>query len=162
MVSSMTKTKKRSLRARDGAPCFDVWICEGRMCKSFGAEDLSTSAADAVRVRGDGERCRILRGGCFGLCELAANVVVRRHATRDDLPSTDDDRLSLTHRDNETVYSQVTAASIAQILRSHLDDDSAERSQTQAAREESIGTRSTVAERMRALRERRASQKHED
>jgi (2Fe-2S) ferredoxin len=155
MVSSMTKAKKRALSTRVDAPAHDVWVCEGRMCKSFGAEELSQAATAAVVERGHSDRCRVLRGGCFGVCELAANVVVRRHLHGDKLPSPEDDRLSLTHRDNETVYSQVTPESIVRILSAHLDEDRVDVTQTQTAREECIGTRSTVAERMRALRERR-------
>jgi len=158
----MTKPRKRAPRSAERpstqaetSPCFDVWICEGRMCRSFGAEELSARGPAALVGRDDAERVRFLRGGCFGLCELAANVVVRRHRDHSALPSTDEDRLSLTHAPNETVYSQVGAEGLSRLLAAHLDDDRADDTQTQRAREEAIGPRSTIAERMRLLRERR-------
>lgn len=125
------------------------------MCRSFGAEELSARATGLVADRDDADRVRFLRGGCFGLCELAANVVVRRHVDRSALPSTEEDRLSLTHASNETVYSQVSVDGLAGLLRAHLDDDRPDEAQTQRAREDAIGPRSTIAERMRLLRERR-------
>ena len=121
------------------------------MCTARGADKLAAEAA----LHAPADRCRVLRGGCYGLCEIGANVVVRRFATRDAAPQTAADRLTLTGRANETVYAGLAPADLERVLRSHLDDDRAVESLTRAARESSLPAPSDVAARIRALRDKK-------
>lgn len=140
-------------------PVFEVWICQGRMCTALGAEALVDAARRFSEREPDAARCRTLRGGCWGLCEIGSNVVVRRFADAQSAPAsgaeTTADRLTLTGRDNETVYARMGPSDVERVLRSHLEQDRAVDSLTRAARESSLPAPSPVAARMRALRDKR-------
>ncbi len=135
-------------------PCFDVWICEGRMCTSNGADDLRERAnALLSELSGDERaRLRVLRGGCFGLCEMGANVVVRRWSKKGRLPDPDVDRLRVTGRRNEVVYSRMQRDEIVRVIRGHLDDDQPVQELTLRAREEEVPAASATARNIRRLR----------
>lgn len=129
---------------------FDVWVCQGRMCRSNGADDVSAACMHALM---SDDRARLLRGGCYGLCDLGANVVVRRYeGARAD---TDADRLSLTDSSNEFVSCGVTPADVPELLRSFLDDDQPLVRLSRMVKEAEQAPRSTIEARMRALREKR-------
>ena len=57
-----------------------VSVCKGSECRDRGADDLVTELSACLREHDLGERVRIARGGCWGLCNLGANVVVRHDA----------------------------------------------------------------------------------
>lgn len=132
---------------------FDVWVCRGRLCSAAGsarvaeAFTLSSSSSSRVTVR---------RGGCYGLCELGPNVVVRRRRASAPPTSADDDRLSLAGGAEETVYSGVAACDVDAVLSSHLDNDAPLVRLTRAVRERELLPRTPIEERMRALRAERA------
>ena len=50
--------------------CFDVWVCRGRVCSANGSEGVADAFDTAVAGT---SRVRVLRGGCYGLCELGPN-----------------------------------------------------------------------------------------
>lgn len=108
------------------------------------AEELAAGAADG--------RCRVLRGGCYGLCDIGPTVVVRRWPAEGELPSPDVDRLSLTDDDNETVYSGLTPADLDVVVRAHLERDAPVPELTRDAREASLPPTSVLAAKLRALR----------
>lgn len=138
--------------AADDGVSFDVWVCQGRLCRSHGADDISAACAHALMNRDD-DRARLLRGGCYGLCDLGANVVVRRYeGARED---SDSDRLSLTDSSNEFVSCGVTAADVPELLGSFLDDDQPLVRLSRMVKEAEQPPRSTIEARMRALREKR-------
>ena len=137
-------------------PVFDVRVCEGRLCTAHRSDGLKTAAEAFLDEHEAGDRVRLARGGCFGICDLAANVVVRRYASAGRLPPEDQDRLSLTGKKNETVYSGLDKSEVVEALRGHLDEDIVTDRLTSKAREAERPPESPVAARMRELRERRA------
>ena len=137
-------------------PVFDVRVCEGRLCVAHGADDLKARAQAFLDDHPQAGRVRLNRGGCYGLCDLAANVVVNRYASTTGLPPEDQDRLSLTERKHETAYAAVEGEEMVQILRSHLEADDILKDLTGAVRGPQRPPESTVAARMRELREKRA------
>jgi (2Fe-2S) ferredoxin len=140
-------------------PVFDVRVCEGRLCTAHRAGGLKEAAEAFLDGHPAGDRVRLSRGGCFGLCDLAANVVVRRYPSAGRLPPEDQDRLSLTKKKNETVYSGLDAAEVTLVLASHLEDDTVVERFTSAVREAERPPESPVAARMRELREKRERNK---
>lgn len=122
------------------------------MCTAHGADALAQRARDGASLMG--ERCRVLRGGCYGLCELGPNVVVRPRGN-DDATELDVDRLSLTRQAGETVYSGVTPPDVDRILAAHGRGGPPVAELTLEAREARIPPGSEVAEKIRALRRRR-------
>ena len=143
--------------AQERPPRFDVWVCQGRMCTAYRSDGLVQIAKDAVTEHGADDRVRVVRGGCFGVCELAANVVVRRWPEGTRRPSTDVDRLSLTEAENETVYSLMHPDDVDAVLESHLARDAVDETRTREARQDTLPPKTDVAARIRALRKARAS-----
>ncbi len=137
-------------------PHFDLWVCRGRMCTANG----SNAVADAFDVvTADNAAVTPLRGGCYGLCDLGPNVVVRRFV--DDSEDLAADRLSLTGADNETVYCGVHVKDVADVVNAHVVDDVPLVRLTRAVREHELQPTSPIEQRMRALRERRSSDSHD-
>jgi len=127
------------------------------MCTANGSDALAGQVSTLTSTLAAGlapaARCRVLRGGCYGLCEIGPNIVVRRHT--DELPDPEVDRLSLTEADNETVYSTMATDDVEKVLRSHLEADRSVLELTRDAREHALPPQSPVAEKMRLLREKR-------
>lgn len=140
-------------------PVFDVRVCEGRLCTAHRSDGLKAAAEAFLDEHPAGDRVRLSRGGCFGICDLAANVVVRRFSSAGRLPPEDQDRLSLSKKKNETVYSGLSADEVAVVLGSHLDEDAVVERLTSKAREAERPPESPVAARMRELREKREAHK---
>lgn len=57
-----------------------VSVCKGSECRDRGADELCERIRDAVEAAGADDRIKVTRGGCWGLCNLGANVVVRQDA----------------------------------------------------------------------------------
>lgn len=122
------------------------------MCTGAGADALAARARDGAALI-DG-RCQVLRGGCYGLCELGPNLVVREGPSAGG--SDDDaDRLSLTGQEGETVYSGLRPADVDRIVRAHAEGHGPIAELTREAREAARPAQSEVAARLRSLRQRR-------
>ena len=128
------------------------------MCTANGSDAVAArarEAADVVEAGGSpvaAAGCRVLRGGCYGHCEIGPNVVVRAH--EGPLPEIEDDRLSLTEEANETVYSGMSPADIALVIAAHRVGETVPEL-TRDARLAALPATSPVAEKIRALRARR-------
>jgi (2Fe-2S) ferredoxin len=81
--------------------------------------------------------------------------VIRRWTRGYDAATDDVDKLSLTHRRNETVYSRLTPADVRRILACHLEEDRPCDEATTDARARTSPPRSAIEGRIRALRARR-------
>ena len=124
------------------------------MCTANGSDAVAARARAGAEAHAS--RCRVLRGGCYGLCEIGPNVVVRRHhsdAGVIQLPDVESDKLSLTDADNETVYSGITPADIDVVMAAHLVDDAHTAELTREAREQALPPLSPIAAKLRALRQ---------
>lgn len=111
------------------------------MAEAFEAAATSTDGAVTV-----------LRGGCYGLCELGPNVVVRRR--RGAAPDRDatNDRLSLAGGADETVYCGVGVDDAAAVVAAHVDGDAPLVRLTRVVQEATQQPRTAIEERIRALR----------
>ena len=149
---------KRPPHPRAKLPCFELWVCGGRICTANG----SNAIADACEVAVAHEpRVTVLRGGCYGLCELGPNVVVRRYDDADDAVVVEHsaaDRLTLTGAENETVYCAVDVADVVDIVAAHVADDVALVRLTRAVREQELAPGTEIERRIRALRATREKQ----
>lgn len=135
----------------DHSPRFDVWVCAGRLCRANGADLVTHACAHAL----DGQpRARLQRGGCYGLCDLGPNVIVRRQSLDGEV-DVEADRLSLTDNDNEFVSCGVGPADVSELLGSFLALDQPLLRLSRAVKESALAPRSTIEARMRALRTQR-------
>lgn len=138
---------------------FDLWVCRGRMCTANGSNAVADASEGAVVAAHAEAVVEVVRGGCYGLCDLGPNVVVRRFV--DDAEDVTADRLSLTGADNEFVYCGVHVTDVKDIVAAHVVDDAPLVRLTRAVREREIVASSPIEQRMRALRERRSSTDHD-
>lgn len=97
-------------------------ICKGMDCKADGANELFAQAREALASRGLTARCELYRGGCYGLCHLGPNVVVRPDtgAKRDPLSRED---FQLMGWEGEAYYARMTPEKLERVLTEHIAED---------------------------------------
>lgn len=63
------------------SPRFHLAVCKGPDCRLGGSDALYRATREEARTLGVGpELCEVARGGCYGLCHLGPNVVLREVA----------------------------------------------------------------------------------
>jgi (2Fe-2S) ferredoxin len=160
-------------------PRVDVFVCEGRVCTSKGAAAVAAEVASCFSSRHDegggaAPNARVRRGGCYGLCDLGPNVVVRRVVaggasgrtidgasgrTSDGAIDDDADRLSLRGGDHEDVCVAVAPVDVAALVAGVIASGRPPAQLLRAAREPTLPPRSPIEARLRALRALRGTTK---
>ena len=103
-------------------PNYRVSICKGPDCRRNGAERVATAAQESVRELDLGGRCTLSRGGCYGLCHLGPNVVIRADRPRPPDPFRQED-FQLMGWEDEVHYGQMTPEGIRRVLAEHVGRD---------------------------------------
>lgn len=102
---------------------FLVSVCKASECSARGADRLFDEIRSRVSESGIEERVTVRRGGCWGLCNLGPNVVVRQGeaaaAVERDLFGHDGSFLG---RVGEFHYGACTVESVGRIVSEHLVD----------------------------------------
>ena len=99
-------------------------MCKGPDCRAGGADEVFSSLRRAVAESPARATCQVNRGGCYGLCHLGPNVVVRLDDGRPrDLLSRED--FQLMGWDGETHYGNMTAERVPRLVEQHLQRDQA-------------------------------------
>src|SRR5215472_11681198 len=90
-------------------------VCKGPECRSGGADLLFSTCRELLLQQGLATRCEAYRGGCYGLCHLGPNVVVRedRGAPRNPLAP---ENFQLMGWEGEHHYSAVNLEKLARII----------------------------------------------
>jgi (2Fe-2S) ferredoxin len=96
-------------------------ICRGSDCRSGGANAIHRAADEAVSKEGLAGRCEVARGGCYGLCHLGPNVVLREEDGRPRDPFSRDD-FRLTGVPGEVHYGAMTPEKVARVIAALRDD----------------------------------------
>ncbi len=97
-------------------------VCKGADCKDNGSDAVFVEANAAVKAAGLGARCEVYRGGCYGLCHLGPNVVIREATSKPLDPFSSDD-FQLTFVPGETYYWKMTSAKMALVIQEHIEGD---------------------------------------
>src|SRR4051794_16404094 len=101
---------------------YRVAVCKGPDCRRGGAERVFSAAREEVARRGLSSRCELYRGGCYGLCHLGPNVVVRKDTGRPrDFLSQED--FQLMGWEGEVHYGAMTPEKMVRVLDEHVDKD---------------------------------------
>lgn len=96
---------------------YKLAVCKGPDCSDGGAQEVYEKAC---KVKGS--NCTVSRGGCYGLCHLGPNVVVREDTgARKDPFSKEDFQLMGTP--NETYYWHMTPETIVRVIELHVGKD---------------------------------------
>lgn len=98
-----------------------VSVCKGSECCDRGADRLHELLQERVRAAGLGEGLRVTRGGCWGLCNLGPNVVVRQDAAVEAVERDAFGGDAAFHgKVGEYHYGAVTEAGVRRIVDEHL------------------------------------------
>lgn len=97
-------------------------VCKGADCKDNGSDPVFAQANAAVKAAGLIGRCEVYRGGCYGLCHLGPNVVIREDKGRPVDPFASDD-FQLTFEPGEAYYWKMTAEKMSRVVQEHVRED---------------------------------------
>ena len=97
-------------------------MCKGSDCRRNGSDAVYARAQATVVSDGLQQTCDLYRGGCYGLCHLGPNVVVRLDDGRPRDPLSRED-FQLMGWDGETHYGNMTAARVPHLVEEHLQND---------------------------------------
>jgi (2Fe-2S) ferredoxin len=98
---------------------YRVSVCKGMDCKADGANELFAQAKDELARRGLTASCELYRGGCYGLCHMGPNVVVREDTGRKRDPLSRED-FQLMGWEGEAYYARMTAEKLQRVIAEHL------------------------------------------
>lgn len=103
----------------DAPPRLLVSVCKGSECRARGADALFD---ELTRLTGtEGDRIRVVRGGCWGLCNLGANVVVRQGAAAEAVEkNVFGGDATFGGRVGELCYGAATVESVRRVAAEHL------------------------------------------
>lgn len=97
-------------------------VCKGADCKDNGSDPVFKQANASVKAAGLQGQCEVYRGGCYGLCHLGPNVVIREDKGRPIDPFASDD-FQLTFEPGETYYWKMDPDRMTQVVQEHVRDD---------------------------------------
>src|SRR5713101_3743905 len=97
-------------------------ICKGPECRAGGADQLFSLCRQRIMQAGKSARCEVYRAGCYGLCHLGPNAVIRedRGLPKDPLAP---ENFQLMGWDGEYHYGELTELKILRILAEHIGKD---------------------------------------
>jgi (2Fe-2S) ferredoxin len=93
-------------------------VCRGPNCRAGGADQVFAACRELVAKTGMAARCEVYRGGCYGLCHLGPNVVLRENPRPKDPLSRED--FQLMGWEGEFHYSAMTVQKISRVLVEHV------------------------------------------
>jgi (2Fe-2S) ferredoxin len=101
---------------------YRISVCRGPDCRRNGAERVLTAAREALAGTPLEGKCVLGRGGCYGLCHLGPNVVVREERDRPrDIFAQED--FQLMGWPDEVHYGEMTAEKVLRVIAEHIGED---------------------------------------
>ncbi len=101
---------------------YRVSVCKGPDCRRSGSDRVYAALTAKIGEAGLAPRCELFRGGCYGLCHLGPNVVIRENTGKPRDPLSRDD-FQLIHRDGEVHYDAMTPEKLGEVVGEHLGHD---------------------------------------
>lgn len=98
---------------------YRISVCKGPDCRRNGSDPVFAEMKTAVGEAGIFRNCEIYRGGCYGLCHLGANVVIREDTGRKRDPLSRED-FQLMGWPGETHYGAMTPEKVRRVVQEHL------------------------------------------
>jgi (2Fe-2S) ferredoxin len=101
---------------------YRVAVCRGPDCRRNGADGVFAALKEMLAARGLAGQCELYRGGCYGLCHVGANVVIRENDGKPRDPLSRDD-FQLLSVPGEYHYAGVRAFEAVRIVEDHIGKD---------------------------------------
>lgn len=98
---------------------FRVSVCKGPDCRAGGSDGVFAAARAEVAQAGLAGVCELMRGGCYGLCQMGPNVVVRPNDGRPQDPFSRGN-YELLGTPGEVHYAEMTQEKVVEVLRRHI------------------------------------------
>jgi (2Fe-2S) ferredoxin len=99
---------------------FRLSVCKGVTCRQGGADAVHQAACEEVDRQELTARCLVRRGGCWGMCHLGPNVVIRENVGRPQDPFHRED-YQLMGWEEEVLYGAMSPAKLQRIVREHIE-----------------------------------------
>jgi (2Fe-2S) ferredoxin len=99
---------------------FRLSVCKGVTCRLGGADDVYRAATETLKGSPMEAQCEARRGGCWGMCHLGPNVVMREDVGRAPDPFRRED-YQLMGWQEETLYGDMTPEKVARLIREHIE-----------------------------------------
>ena len=101
---------------------FRISVCKSVDCHSRGSDAVWAEARTAAARLGlSPDRCHLYRGGCYGLCQLGPNVVIRPARPEDEDPLWRG-HFRLIHEPGEHHYWRMDGRKLERVLTQHVRD----------------------------------------
>lgn len=97
-------------------------VCKGPNCRRGGADAVFAAFKERVAKAGLSARCTVYRGGCYGLCHLGPNVVVREDAGHPRDPFSRED-YQLLGTPDEAYYGAMSVEKVDRVVAEHIGQD---------------------------------------
>lgn len=97
-------------------------VCKGPVCRPGGSDRVFQVAKDHVASLRLTEKCQVARGGCYGLCHLGPNVIVREDVGRPKDPLSRED-FQLMGWEGETHYGAMNEERMKRVVEDHILSD---------------------------------------
>ncbi|MFN0061146.1 MAG: (2Fe-2S) ferredoxin domain-containing protein [Myxococcaceae bacterium] len=101
---------------------YQLSVCRGPDCRAGGADGVYRAATHAIATEGLEARCQIVRGGCYGLCEIGPNVVIREGVSPKPDPLSRE-MFQLMGWPSEVHYPDMSPTRMEQVVREHIGED---------------------------------------
>jgi (2Fe-2S) ferredoxin len=98
---------------------FRLSVCKGPDCRARKADAVFAAVQAEVAATGLAEKCKVQRGGCYGLCEFGPNVVVRPDTNRPADPFSREN-YELVGSPGEVHYAEMTPEKAVEVVRQHI------------------------------------------
>lgn len=98
---------------------FRLSVCKGPDCKLGGSDQVFKAVTEELAKQGLTGKCHAFRGGCYGLCHMGPNVVIREDGLRPKDPLSRED-FQLMGFDDEAHYAGMTVEKVARIIEEHI------------------------------------------
>jgi (2Fe-2S) ferredoxin len=94
-------------------------VCKGPDCRNGGADQVFAACRELVAKAGLASRCEVSRGGCYGLCHLGPNLVLRegKAASKDPLSP---ENFQLLGKPGEFHYHAMNMFKLALVVHEHV------------------------------------------
>ena len=97
-------------------------VCKGPDCRQGGSDRVFAAAKEKLAALGLQARCETHRGGCYGLCDLGPNVIVREQTGRPRDPFSPED-FQLMGWEGEVHYPAMTPEKVERVVAEHIGED---------------------------------------
>jgi len=94
-------------------------VCKGPDCRAAGADRVFAICLEQVMRDGLAARCEVYRGGCYGLCHLGPNVVIREDRGQPRNPLAPEN-FQLMGWPGEFLYSAMNEVRMLRVLEQHI------------------------------------------